>query len=259
MIPLAGPGPVPPGPEAPQSGPGGTPGAQSAGRSVTGRQDVSETTVIQACVQCGDPIAPPRKLYCSDKCANLAYLERVADNNVTPQAPDNVTTCRRCGGLVERSARRPRLYCSDTCRKLAHKSRASERESSERVWIPEPTDKTGRASAQRRQLIGEYAAQGFSSHQIGERIGIIPQTIRRIAREIGTEIPADSVLTRTRKPDSGRIVAETARALEGLAIGVGLVSLADLDPAQMKDWAASLTASIRDLDRFVKAMKENAQ
>lgn len=73
------------------------------------------------------------------------------------------------------------------------------------------------------------------------------------------DIPADSVFGKTHRLDSSRIVAETATALEGLAIGVGLVSLDDLDPAQMKDWAASLTASIRDLDRFVKTMKENAQ
>jgi ribosome-binding protein aMBF1 (putative translation factor) len=234
------------------------------GRFETGRQDVNETAVIQACAQCGEPIAPPRKLYCSDRCANLAYLARVAEaasaNNVNDPAANNVNSCRHCREPITRPAtRRPRLYCSDSCRVMATRARAAERSEKAAEWIPWPGDKTSRAAMQRRHLISEYAARGLSSGQISERIGISAQTIRRIAREMGTEIPADSILRNTHHLDSSRIVAKTASALEGLAIGVGLVSLDDLDPAQMKDWADSLTASIRELDRFIKTMKENAQ
>jgi len=87
----------------------------------------------------------------------------------------------------------------------------------------------------------------------------VAQTVRLIAREMRIEIPADAVLHKTRRPDSNRIVQETVTALEGLAMGLQLVDPDALEAAQISDWTASLAASIRDLDRFVKTMKETAQ
>ena len=122
--------------------------------------------------------------------------------------------------------------------------------------VPDPADRSPEAAARRRELIGEFAAGGMSSRQIGERLGIGDDRVRQVAREHGIDIRADAVLGRTRRPDSSRIVRETVHALEGLAMGVELADPAGLDPAEAAEWAASMTRSIRALSKFVRQMKE---
>jgi len=126
-------------------------------------------------------------------------------------------------------------------------------------WVPDPSDRSSEAAAQRRKLIRDWAAQGYSSRQMEELLGTSGGTIRRIARETGTEIPADSLIGRTRLHDSNHIVQETVHALAGAAMGVELVDPAELDRAQIGAWTASLTDSIRVLNRLIKTMKEAVQ
>jgi len=122
--------------------------------------------------------------------------------------------------------------------------------------VPDPADRSPEAAARRRELIGEFAGTGMSSRQVGERLGIGDDRVRRVAREHGIDIRADTVLGRTRRPDSSRIVRETVHALEGLAMGVELADPAGLDPAEAADWVASMTRSIRLLSTFARQMKE---
>jgi hypothetical protein len=121
--------------------------------------------------------------------------------------------------------------------------------------VPAPADGSPEAAA-RIKLIGEFAARGMSSGQIGERLGIGDDQVRQVAREHGIGIRADAVLGRARRPDSSRIVRETVHALEGLVMGVELADPAGLDPAEAAEWAASMTCSIRLLSKFVRQMKE---
>jgi len=125
--------------------------------------------------------------------------------------------------------------------------------------VPDPAERSAQAAARRRELIGAFAASGMSSHQIGQRLPISEDRVRQIAREHGIDIQADAVLGRTRRPDSARIVRETAHALEGLALGVELADPAGLDPAQAADWAASITRSIRALSTFARQLKEQTR
>jgi hypothetical protein len=125
--------------------------------------------------------------------------------------------------------------------------------------VPDPADRSPEAAARRRELIGEFAAHGLSSGQIGDRLGIAGDRVRQVAREHHIEIRADAVLGRTRRPDSVRIVRETVHALEGLAMSVALADPAQLDPAEAAAWAASMTRSIRALSAFVREMKESIQ
>jgi hypothetical protein len=122
--------------------------------------------------------------------------------------------------------------------------------------VPDPADRSPEAATARIKLIGEFAARGMSSGQIGERLGIGDDRVRQLAREHGIGIRADAVLGRVRRPDSNRIVRETAHALEGLVMGVELADPAGLDPAEAAEWAASMTRSIRLLSKFVRQMKE---
>jgi hypothetical protein len=122
--------------------------------------------------------------------------------------------------------------------------------------VPDPADRSPEAAARRRELIGEFAVHGMSSRQIGERLGIGDDRVRQVAREHGIDIRADTVLGRTRRLDSNRIVRETVHALEGLAMGVELADPAGLDSAEAAAWAASITRSIRVLSNFARQMKE---
>jgi hypothetical protein len=94
---------------------------------------------------------------------------------------------------------------------------------------------------------------------MSERLGMHADTVRRIAKEIGAVIPADELFNNTRHHDSSSIVRETAQALEGLVMGLGLVSLDDVDPAEAKAWATSLSGSLRLLNRFANQVKEMTQ
>jgi hypothetical protein len=122
--------------------------------------------------------------------------------------------------------------------------------------VPDPADNSPEAAAARIKLIAESADRGMSSGQIGERLGIGDDRVRQLARQHGIGIPADAVLGRARRPDSARIVRETAHALEGLVMGVELADPAGLDPAEATEWAASMTRSIRQLSKFLRQMKE---
>ena len=121
---------------------------------------------------------------------------------------------------------------------------------------PDSADRSPEAAARRRELIGELAASGMSSRQIGGRLGIGDDRVRQVAREHDIDIRADAVLGRARRLDPNRIVRETVHALEGLAMGIDLADPAGLDPAKAAEWAASMTRSIRVLTKFVRQMKE---
>jgi hypothetical protein len=123
--------------------------------------------------------------------------------------------------------------------------------------VPDPADRSTEAAKRRRELIGEFAATGMSSQQIGDRLGIGGDRVRQAAREHGIEIRADAVLGRTKRPDSGRIVLEMVHALEGLAMTAELADPAGLDSEQAAEWAASMTRSIRALSKFLRQVKES--
>jgi hypothetical protein len=122
--------------------------------------------------------------------------------------------------------------------------------------VPDPGDRSSEAAARRLELIRRWAAQGCSSRQMADLLGKRDNAVRQIAREHSIGIPADKVVGRTRHLDSNRIVRETVHALEGLAMGADLVTPAELDTAQIPAWTASLTDSIRVVNRLVKTMKE---
>jgi hypothetical protein len=120
-----------------------------------------------------------------------------------------------------------------------------------------PPERDGQATGQPpRDLIARHAAAGMTSRQIAGQLGIDAHQVRQIAREHGIAIPADVVVGRTRRPDANRIVRHTTHALEGLAMSVALADPADLDPAQVAEWAASQARSIRVLSQFLAQMRK---
>jgi ParB family chromosome partitioning protein len=127
-------------------------------------------------------------------------------------------------------------------------------------WIPPKGDSSQKAAARRRDLIQELARRGYSSEQIGDRIGMRPETVRRIAREERTSISADEALRKThRKIDSNRIIRETVAGFEGLELALSLVDFDALDTYEIPNWTASLSEAIRILNRLNKQLKEMVQ
>lgn len=125
------------------------------------------------------------------------------------------------------------------------------------LWVPSRTAKGPTAAEQRVKLIRHHAPRGYNADQIGRQVGnLTGRRVREIAREHDIDLPGERVIARTRRVDSNRIVRETCYALDGLAMGVQLVKIADLDPAEINGWANSMTDSIRALNRLVKSLKE---
>lgn len=109
----------------------------------------------------------------------------------------------------------------------------------------------GETTAERWRRIADLAAEGYTSRQIAPKVGMTERGLRQAARERGVEIPADVVTGRARHLDPERIVRETVTGLEGLSIGVGLLTAGDFDQLQPRDareWADSLGHSIRTLN-----------
>lgn len=125
---------------------------------------------------------------------------------------------------------------------------------------PEPNGSKSRAAvAKRRERIREMAGSGYTSDQIAGEVGMAEETVRQIARDEGITIVADKVVGSRRRIDSNRVVEETSHAVEGLAIGVELVDLAQLDRERLAAWATSLSNSLRPLNRLAKQLKEMAR
>ncbi len=59
-----------------------------------------------------------------------------------------------------------------------------------------------------------------------------------------------------RRPDANQVARETASALEAIAMGTGLIDIAELDMAQVPAWAASITASLRTVNRLATTLAQ---
>lgn len=59
-----------------------------------------------------------------------------------------------------------------------------------------------------------------------------------------------------RRPDSNQVARETASTLEHLAPAIGVIDTAELDMAEVPQWAASITASLRTLNKLATILAQ---
>lgn len=111
---------------------------------------------------------------------------------------------------------------------------------------------------ERVEQITALASKGNTSHQIAKQIGVDAHYVRRLSREEGIAL-ADDVLGKTRLHDSTRILDETVTTLEAVAMSLTVVEIDQLDLDQVERWVASLTDSLRSLNRFTKQLKETTR
>lgn len=109
-------------------------------------------------------------------------------------------------------------------------------------------------SLQRVVRAREMAAEGCTSRQIGEAIGVRAMGDFKARHRI--EVPADAVVGKTRRHDTNRIIRETVYALDGAASALDLIDLDAVDLDQVEGWVTSLSSSLRSLNRLHKQLKE---
>lgn len=109
---------------------------------------------------------------------------------------------------------------------------------------------------QKADVIADLAGQGYSSRQMPKRVGVSEETIRQIAREFDVAIPADKIISRTRRIDHTHQVVSTVNALEDLVAAIPLIDFAEVDYTEAAEWATSVTNSIAALQRFRKQIRK---
>jgi ParB-like chromosome segregation protein Spo0J len=119
--------------------------------------------------------------------------------------------------------------------------------------------KSREAIRERIRRVQEMSEAGHSSRQIAGTLGISPDRVREIARDLGISITADAIVGRNPRHDPNRIIAEMVSTLEALAMSVDLVAVADIDPERIEDWVTSLSDSLKTMTRFHKQLKEMTQ
>lgn len=123
--------------------------------------------------------------------------------------------------------------------------------------------KLSRAAVEERVKKAEtMAAEGYTSRQIADTLGVTLEGLRKILRRNDIEVPADAVVGKTQRHDMNRMVNETVLTLEGAAMTIGLVGHpadAGLEPDQIDGWVTSLRSSLTVLTQFSKQLKEMTQ
>jgi ParB-like chromosome segregation protein Spo0J len=117
-------------------------------------------------------------------------------------------------------------------------------------------DKTKAGVEQRRKRVREMAGRGFTRSQIAAELGVSQENVADIAKKAGYVIQADTVVGKTHRHDSNRIVAQTVLDAENLTAGLDLIDYAQLDPAQVPVWLASLHAARRALSAFIRRLEQ---
>lgn len=120
-----------------------------------------------------------------------------------------------------------------------------------------------RSLEERIAQVRELAESTHSSRQIAEIVGMGITSLRRFAIRHGITITADAVIPdRTRRIDPTRVITQTVDALEGLAMGLQLLTADDyasLDTALVKEWAKSLRGSLSAVNDMKKEVTRRAR
>jgi hypothetical protein len=114
----------------------------------------------------------------------------------------------------------------------------------------------GVAKAYRWRDLATLAAEGNTSHQIAEKLGVHRATVMTQAKSRGIPIPADKVMRGTRHLDHNRILREFVATLESLTPSVDLLDLSLVKPAVLKECAETMAEAMRELRKLERKLKE---
>lgn len=121
---------------------------------------------------------------------------------------------------------------------------------------PPKIDKTRAGVAFRRARIAEMAAAGHTRSQIAKALGIKVESLAAVVKEYDIKVAADAVGRTGRVPDSARIIETMTNTLEGLVATIPLINFEDLPTDQLDEWSRSISASLTDLGKVNRQLKE---
>lgn len=120
---------------------------------------------------------------------------------------------------------------------------------------PPPSPPQSRASiAAKVEVAKSMAAEGYTSRQIGEAIGV--KNMGPFRDRHGIDVPADAIVGKAKHIDAHRVLSETTSSLEGIALGLSLVSVEDIDPEYLNDHVEPFGEALKQITRFYRSMKE---
>lgn len=111
----------------------------------------------------------------------------------------------------------------------------------------------GGPASERIDEIRRLAAEGHTARQIGDRLGVSEDRVRRLARS-NDIVLVDAAIGPRRRIDPNRVVGELVPALEGLAMTATWVDIAELDAEQVPGWARSMRSSLRKINGLAREM-----
>lgn len=124
---------------------------------------------------------------------------------------------------------------------------------------PAPQFKSRAAVEQRKEQMRTMAANGYSSPQIAQAIGVTVEGCRQRMRDLGIDVPADRAVGRGQKHDSTRILETIVMDAENLMGDVNLIAFGELDHARFPEWVRSLKSSRDRLGEFIRRLQKEQQ
>lgn len=119
-----------------------------------------------------------------------------------------------------------------------------------RANVARKVKRANRAGGQEWDEIVRLAAEGHTSHQIAEILGITRSSVVTRATRSGVTIRADRVVGKSRLLNCNRVLADFVSTLESLTPSIELIDVAKVKQSVLRESIASLDTSLRELRRF---------
>lgn len=124
-------------------------------------------------------------------------------------------------------------------------------------WMGIVRKRSMAAGRHRVAQVTKMAAQGMTRAAMAEELGVSRETVTRIIKAHGIDVPADRITAKTRSLDASRFIDTTVSRLEDLADSLSaLDGLWDsANDAAMPEWASRAEEALRTLNRFARQLK----
>lgn len=115
-------------------------------------------------------------------------------------------------------------------------------------------DRSRAGQDERLKRMRKLAEEGYTSRQIAQEVGLVPETCRVVLKKAGIKIKADDVVRGTHHIDSNRVLAQMVMDAEHLTADTDLIAVDELDPTQVGAWVTSLRRSRAALSKFITTL-----